>query len=48
MTGHEMQFLVSAVREGLAKGQSVRHVFASRDDLPCPDRSFYRHVEKRR
>ncbi len=45
MTGHEMAFLAKAVKEGLAKGQSVHHVFASRDDLPCSERSFYRHVE---
>ena len=45
MTGHEMAFLARAVREGLARGQSVHHVFASRDDLPCSERSFYRHVE---
>lgn len=45
MTGHEMAFLAAAVREGLERGQSVHHVFASRDDLPCSERSFYRHVE---
>lgn len=45
MTGREMAFLAGAVREGLAKGQSVHHIFASRDDLPCSERSFYRHVE---
>lgn len=45
MTGHEMRMLAEAVREGLAKGQSVHHIFASRDDLPCSERSFYRHVE---
>lgn len=44
-TGREMAFLAEAVREGLAKVQSVHHVFASRDDLPCSERSFYRHVE---
>lgn len=45
MTGREMELLASTVREGLAKGQSVHHVFASRDDLPCSERSFYRRVE---
>ena len=45
MTGGEMEFLAKAVKEGLAKGQSVHHIFASRGDLPCSERSFYRHVE---
>lgn len=45
MTGHEMAFLAREVKAGLAKGQSVHHIFASRDDLPCSERSFYRHVE---
>lgn len=45
MTGHEMAFLASEVKAGLALGQSVHHIFASRDDLPCSERSFYRHVE---
>lgn len=45
MTGREMAFLAKAVKEGLAKGQSVHHIFASRADLPCSERSFYRHVE---
>lgn len=45
MTGHEMLYLASEVRAGLKKGQSVHHIFASRDDLPCSERSFYRHVE---
>lgn len=45
MTGHEMAFLAGAVKAGLEKGQSVHHIFASRDDLPCSERSFYRHVE---
>lgn len=45
MTGHEMAFLAAEVKAGLAKGQSVHHIFASRDDLPCSERSFYRHVE---
>ena len=45
MTGHDMAFLASEVKAGLEKGQSVHHIFASRDDLPCSERSFYRHVE---
>lgn len=45
MTGHETAFLAREVKAGLAKGQSVHHIFASRDDLPCSERSFYRHVE---
>lgn len=45
MTGHEMAFLASEVKAGLEKGQSVHHIFASRGDLPCSERSFYRHVE---
>lgn len=45
MTGHEMEFLATEVKAGLKKGQSVHHIFASRDDLPCSERSFYRHVE---
>jgi IS30 family transposase len=45
MTGHEMAFLAAEVKAGLEKGQSVHHIFASRDDLPCSERSFYRHVE---
>lgn len=45
MTGHEMAFLAAEVKAGLRKGQSVHHIFASRDDLPCSERSFYRHVE---
>lgn len=45
MTGQEMAYLAKTVKEGLALGQSVHHVFVSRDDLPCSERSFYRHVE---
>lgn len=45
MTGHEMAFLAREVKAGLELGQSVHHIFASRDDLPCSERSFYRHVE---
>lgn len=45
MTGREMEFLATEVRAGLDLGQSVHHIFSSRDDLPCSERSFYRHVE---
>ncbi len=45
MTGREMAFLAREVKAGLARGQSVHHVFASRDDLPCSERSSCRHVE---
>lgn len=39
MTGQEMAYLAKTVKEGLALGQSVHHVFVSRDDLPCSERS---------
>lgn len=45
MTGREMAFLAREVKASLARGQSVHHIFASRDDLPCSERSFYRYVE---
>ena len=45
MTGREMAFLAREVKAGLARGQSVHHIFASRDDLPCSERSSCRHVE---
>ena len=45
MTGREMAFLAQEVKAGLARGQSVHHVFALRDDLPCSERSSCRHVE---
>ena len=45
MTGREMEFLAREVKAGLERGQSVHHIFASRSDLPCSERSFYRHVE---
>ncbi len=45
LTGNEMQFLADSVKAGLELGQSVHHIFASRNDLPCSERSFYRHVE---
>ena len=44
MTPQEMETLVEKVRDGLSKGQSVHHIFASRE-LPCSERSFYRHIE---
>ena len=40
-----MAFLAREVKAGLARGQSVHHIFASRDDLPCSERSSCRHVE---
>ena len=43
MTKAEMDGLVDAVRAGLALGQSVHHIFAT-NDMPCSERSFYRHV----
>ena len=44
LTEDEAETLVDAVRLGLAKGQSIHHIFESRD-LPCSERSFYRYVE---
>ena len=44
LTEDEANDLTDAVRAGLAKGQSIHHIFESRD-LPCSERSFYRHVE---
>ncbi len=40
-----MEFLAREAKAALAKGQSAHHLFASRDDLPCSERPFYRHVE---
>lgn len=45
MTGHEMIELAEVMKKGLALNQSVHHIFASHPDLPCSERSFYRHVE---
>ena len=45
MTGHEMEYLAHEVKEGIKLGQSVHHIFTTRTDLPCSERSFYRHVE---
>jgi len=44
LTEDEAKELTEAVRAGLAKGQSIHHIFESRD-LPCSERSFYRYVE---
>jgi len=44
LTEDEAKTLTEAVRSGLAKGQSIHHIFESRD-LPCSERSFYRYVE---
>lgn len=45
LTAGEMEALVETVRDGLLKGQSVHHIFES-NEMPCSERSFYRHVEK--
>lgn len=45
LTPEEMDLLVESVREGLAVGQSVHHIFQTRE-LPCSERSFYRYVER--
>ncbi len=45
LTGHEMAELAAVVKGGLAKNQSVHHIFASNHQLPCSERSFYRHVD---
>lgn len=45
MTGHEMSELAEVMKKGLALNQSVHHIFASNPELPCSERSFYRHVE---
>lgn len=44
LTEEEMGTLVDTVRTGLAKGQSIHHIFETYD-MPCSERSFYRHVE---
>jgi len=44
MTKEEMDTLVVTVREGREKGQSVHHIFQS-NEMPCAERSFYRHVQ---
>lgn len=45
LTGKEMQLLADTVKAGLKLGQSVHHIFVSRPNLPCTERSFYRYVE---
>jgi IS30 family transposase len=44
LTEDEMKLLVDTVYAGLAKGQSIHHIFETYD-LPCGERSFYRYVE---
>jgi IS30 family transposase len=44
LTEEEMTLLVDAVYAGLAKGQSIHHIFEAYG-LPCGERSFYRYVE---
>lgn len=44
LTEGEMEALVGTVRDGIAKGQSIHHIFETRE-LPCSERSFYRYVE---
>ena len=44
LTEEELGILVDTVRTGLAKGQSIHHIFETYD-LPCSERSFYRYVE---
>jgi IS30 family transposase len=44
LTEEEIDLIVNTVRAGLAKGQSIHHIFET-NDLPCSERSFYRHVE---
>lgn len=44
LTEEEIDQLVSTVRTGFAKGQSIHHIFETYD-LPCSERSFYRYVE---
>jgi IS30 family transposase len=44
LTEDEMRLVVDTVYAGLAKGQSIHHIFETYD-LPCGERSFYRYVE---
>lgn len=44
LTREEMELLVATVKEGLALGQSIHHIFET-NELPCSERSFYRYVE---
>jgi len=43
LTEDESKMLTDVVRTGLSKGQSIHHIFETYD-LPCSERSFYRHV----
>ena len=44
VTAQEMGGLVETVRSGIAKGQSTHRMFEA-NEMPCSERSFYRHVE---
>lgn len=44
LTEDEMVLLVDTVRDGRRKGRSIHHIFET-NELPCSERSFYRHVE---
>jgi IS30 family transposase len=44
LTEDEMKAVVDTVYAGLAKGQSIHHIFEAYE-LPCGERSFYRYVE---
>ena len=44
LTREEMDALVETVRDGIAKGQSIHHIFES-NAMPVTERSFYRYVE---
>ena len=45
LTEEEMSLLIECVREGIRKGQSIHHIFETRD-LPVCERTFYRYVEE--
>ena len=45
MEPEELERMARTVREGLALGQSIHHIFAV-NDLPASERSFYRYVER--
>ena len=44
MSEAELAYLEQTVRAGLAKGQSVHHIFQT-NRMPCSERTFYRLVE---
>ncbi len=44
MAAQEMGGPVETVRSGIAKGQSIHRMFEA-NEMPCSERSFYRHVE---